>query len=130
MDGFFLSHQNKLGQPQKCTRILRQRSWLCAASDFLSISAHRTEMRGRLNPMELIQHTNTQKRSHPKPPGRFFIKFCRADTLIGPFSFEPFVFSLPEGKESPQRTKPSLAGRRPEGPGQDARLGRRTVKVV
>ena len=22
MDGFFLSHQNKLGQPQKCTRIL------------------------------------------------------------------------------------------------------------
>ena len=62
MDGFFLSHQNKLGQPQKCTRILRQRSWLCAASDFLSISAHRTEMRGRLNPMELIQHTNTQKK--------------------------------------------------------------------
>ena len=62
MDGFFLSHQNKLGQPQKCMRILRQRSWLCAASDFLSISAHRTEMRGRLNPMELIQHTNTQKK--------------------------------------------------------------------
>ena len=63
MDGFFLSHQNKLGQPQKCTRILRQRSWLCAASDFLSISAHRTEMRGRLNPMELIQHTNTPKKA-------------------------------------------------------------------
>lgn len=71
MDGFFLSHQNKLGQPQKCTGMLRQRSWLCAASDFLSISAHRTEMRGRLNLMELIQHTNTQK----KKPSEWMASF-------------------------------------------------------
>ena len=85
MDGFFLSHQNKLGQPQKCTRILRQRSWLCAASDFLSISAHRTEMRGRLNPMELIQHTNTQK----KKPSEWMASFlCFHYTIDEPWTLE------------------------------------------